>query len=516
VKALLLFLLLLIGCTAPSPAGHSHDGGHSHGGEDSHGEGGHDHGDEGVSVAITRWSAEHELFIELDAPVAGKAFGYHAHVTRMADNHAADSGALTLRFEQDGFAVESHTDPAVARPGIFSAEAAAPSTAGAYRLVVSYVDAEESAHWDGGEVQVGAREPIEHDAEVEGAISFLKEAQWQVLFRTALAQTAALAPTVHAPAVAKPAPASTSVVAAPTDGLLAWTDGLPVVGRGVLVGEPLAKLIPASAVEHWTQVQAALTTARINRGLATTELRRIEALVARELVPARRLAEVTAALERADAAVVGAEGRASALSSGSSGAVAILAPSSGVIVEVGAEHGEAVSVGTPLVTVSATDAILLEGHVHDRIWGPLHPVATLTAERGDWDGPRDLVEAGGVLLTERLVFDAHALSAPVAVLVPGDVGLVVGDLVELSLGVGDPIPRLVVPREAVVETSGQTVVFVQNSGESFSRRRVELGEADAAHVEVLSGVAEGERVVSLGAFDVHVASLTGSMESHKH
>jgi multidrug efflux pump subunit AcrA (membrane-fusion protein) len=96
------------------------------------------------------------------------------------------------------------------------------------------------------------------------------------------------------------------------------------------------------------------------------------------------------------------------------------------------------------------------------------------------------------------------------------VGLVIGDLVELSLGIGDPIPRLVVPREAIVETSSQTVVFVQDSGESFSRRRVELGEADAIHVEVLSGVAEGERVVSLGAFDVHVASLTGSLESHKH
>lgn len=516
MRSLPLILWLLTGCLAPSPTGHSHDAGHSHGAGHDHGGGGHDHGDEGVSVVITRWSEGHELFIELDAPVAGELFGYHAHVTRLVDNHAADSGSLTIRFEQDGFAVESHTDPAVARPGIFSAQATAPPTAGLYRLVVSYVDGQERAQWDGGEVHVGAGAPLKHKRPNEGDISFLKEAQWQVPFRTERTQRLAMSPTVHAPAVAKPAPASTSVVAAPTDGLLVWTDGLPVVGRSVRVGEPFAMLVPASASEHWTQVQANSTTARINRDLALTELRRIEGLAAEELVPARRLAEAQAALQRADVSVRAAQGRASALTSSSSGAVAIVAPSSGVIVEVGARHGQAVSAGSPLVTVSAADAILLEGHVHDRIRGPLHPVTTITAERGDWDRPRDLLAAGGALLTDRLVFDVHSLSAPVVVLVPGEVGLVVGDLVELSLGVGEPTLRLAVPREAVVETSGQLVVFVQDGGESFTRRRVELGEADATHVEVLSGVSEGERVVSLGAFDVHVASLTGSLESHKH
>ncbi|HCP48573.1 MAG TPA: hypothetical protein DIU15_21220, partial [Deltaproteobacteria bacterium] len=264
------------------------------------------------------------------------------------------------------------------------------------------------------------------------------------------------------------------------------------------------------------QVQADATTARINRDLATTELRRIETLAAGQLVPERRLAEAKADLDRAVGAVVAAERRASALTSGSSGAVAVSAPSSGVIVDVGAGHGEPVSAGSPLVTVSASDAVLLEGHVHDRVRGSLHPVATLTAERGDWELPRDLLAVGGVLLTERLVFDVHSLSAPVAVLVPADVGLVVGDLVELSLGVADPTPRLVVPREAVVETSGQPVVFVQDSGESFSRRRVQLGASDASYVEVIRGVTEGERVVDRGAFDVHVASLSGTLESHKH
>jgi hypothetical protein len=77
----------------PAEHGHSHGGGDGHGDGDHGGHGGHGDG-EGESIAVTRWTESHELFVELDAPVAGKPFAYHAHVTRLVDNHAADSGTL--------------------------------------------------------------------------------------------------------------------------------------------------------------------------------------------------------------------------------------------------------------------------------------------------------------------------------------------------------------------------------------------------------------------------------------
>jgi multidrug efflux pump subunit AcrA (membrane-fusion protein) len=57
---------------------------------------------------------------------------------------------------------------------------------------------------------------------------------------------------------------------------------------------------------------------------------------------------------------------------------------------------------------------------------------------------------------------------------------------------------------------------VQTGGESFVKRRVALGTTDGVFTEISSGVADGERVVTEGGFDIHIASLSGTVESHRH
>jgi RND family efflux transporter MFP subunit len=503
---LTLVLLGLLACiNAPSGQGHSH--GHGHGGA-------HAHDDD--AIAITRWTDAHELFVEIDAPIAGQRFAYHAHVTRLADNRGATSGVLTLTFEEDGFAVESHADPAVVSPGVFSGHATAPAVSGRYLLRATFIDADEAVSWEGATVEVGDGEPGVHPPEPEGEISFRKEAQWQIPFAVMRAGEVSLASDIRAPAMVESAPASTILVAAPVSGLLAWSDEMPVVGREVTGGERLAMLIPAGEAEHWGRLQADLATARVDRELADKELARVEDLVNRELLSERRLEEARAQVERSTAEISATSRRVSALTSRGTGAVAIRAPADGMIVSVGAHHGVSVAAGDPLVSVSTGPEVLIEGHVHNRSRADLSGVASLTVMRGDWDAPRDLLAAGGRVLGDRLVFDPQTLSAPIHVLVERDMGLAVGDLVELHVGVGERTPRLAVPRSAVVEINGRDVLFVQKTGESFTRRRVTVGASDAAHVEILSGLEPGERVVVEGGFDVHVASLSGALESHRH
>jgi len=503
----ILALWTLLGCGSSAPSGHGHD----------HGGGAHPHDDApDDTVAITRWTDGYELFVELDAPVAGQRFAYHAHVTRLADNHAATSGTLAISFEDDGFAMESHTDPQLARAGIFASHGPAPSEPGPYSLLFTYTDGDERVSWQGGTVVVGSSEPAAQDSQDEGEVTFLKEAQWQIPFEVQPASQLRMAPNLSAAAVVSPSPNSTTVSAAPADGLLAWSGELPVVGRRVSRGEPLATLLPAGAAGQFSSLQADLASARADHTLAAAELARVEDLAARDLLPQRRLDEARAGVQRADAELSGTRRRMSALTSGGAGAVPIRAPADGIIVHVGAAHGQGVSAGTALVAVSTGTDLLIEGHVHDRSHVDLSEVSGISVLRGDWAAPVSLDSARARLLTQRLIFDHSALSAPLAILVTEDVGLAIGDLVEVQLSVGEAEPRLAVPREAVVEINSQDVVFVQKTGESFTRRRVTVGRSDATHVEISTGLAEGEMVVVQGGFDVHVASLSGSLESHRH
>jgi multidrug efflux pump subunit AcrA (membrane-fusion protein) len=91
-----------------------------------------------------------------------------------------------------------------------------------------------------------------------------------------------------------------------------------------------------------------------------------------------------------------------------------------------------------------------------------------------------------------------------------------GGTVVLAVRFGKPESRLAVPREAVTEISTRPYVFVQTDGEHFERRAVSVGREDGPWVEITAGVKKGERVVSKGGYDIHLASLMGTVESHRH
>jgi multidrug efflux pump subunit AcrA (membrane-fusion protein) len=53
-------------------------------------------------------------------------------------------------------------------------------------------------------------------------------------------------------------------------------------------------------------------------------------------------------------------------------------------------------------------------------------------------------------------------------------------------------------------------------GESFERRPLRLGLRANGWVEVLEGVAAGERVVTTGAYEVRLAGASGALPAHGH
>ena len=77
--------------------------------------------------------------------------------------------------------------------------------------------------------------------------------------------------------------------------------------------------------------------------------------------------------------------------------------------------------------------------------------------------------------------------------------------------VGEPV--LVVPRSALTEIAGKQVVFVKVAEGEFETHDVLTGDAAAGKVRILSGLREGEQIVTEGAFTVKSVLLRGTIAS---
>ncbi|MGE0679565.1 MAG: efflux RND transporter periplasmic adaptor subunit, partial [Candidatus Binatia bacterium] len=87
---------------------------------------------------------------------------------------------------------------------------------------------------------------------------------------------------------------------------------------------------------------------------------------------------------------------------------------------------------------------------------------------------------------------------------------------ELFVPTGAVIRGLAIPISAVVDDKGVAVAFVQRAGETFERRELTVGVQSAGYAQITAGLFAGERVVTKGAYRIHLASLSNEIPAHGH
>lgn len=88
--------------------------------------------------------------------------------------------------------------------------------------------------------------------------------------------------------------------------------------------------------------------------------------------------------------------------------------------------------------------------------------------------------------------------------------------VALATGKEEPIPVLAVPRTAVQRDGAESIVFVRTGPGRFERRSVEVGRVTSELVEILGGLAEGDHVVTEGAFLLRSQASADQLGGHHH
>lgn len=514
-----LFGLFSLGCDRHHARDHEHaDHGHDH---DRGGDHQTEQPEEAGPRAITKWTDRYELFVEFPPPKPNTKLSYHAHVTRLSDFQAVTEGRFTVRFKRGEQVVTEASVEKVKRAGIFTPQGSAPA-AGTYSLEMSYEYAGRADTFDCGPVDVTDK-PASAEAPLStGAITFIKEAQWKIPFASAWAERRELKGAVELPATIETAASDQLTLGAPTSGRFFHDRRAPLaVGRRVTKGEILGRIAPNVEGDDFSTLESSVEEARIQKQQLQAEIERVAPLVGQGLLPERRLIELKNALSVQQAKLAAAERRVGrVVAPAGAGGFPIRATMDGLLRDVLTPNGESVEAGAALLRLVGTDHIWLRTRFVARPPGELANAEPTAVRLGD--GRRiDLGGRARFISAEPSVDPQSRLATWVIDVSPSsspetDSDLRPGTAVVVAVKAGTPRQVLAVPREAVVEISTRPYVFVQASGEAFFKRRVEVGATDGEWTEIRSGIQSGERVITKGGFDVHVASLAGAVESHRH
>lgn len=183
-------------------------------------------------------------------------------------------------------------------------------------------------------------------------------------------------------------------------------------------------------------------------------------------------------------------------------------PASGVVVEKSVVEGDRVMPGMTLYRIADLSRVWLEADVFEK------DLASVKVGQGalvNFDAYPGRPFTGRVTYVYPTV-SMQSRTARIRVeLQNADGTLKPGMYATLNLTVPPTEPTLVVPRSSVIETGERTLVFVVGEDGVLFPREVVTGRASRQMVEILSGVMEGDHIVSSAAFLVDAESNLGTM-----
>ena len=185
--------------------------------------------------------------------------------------------------------------------------------------------------------------------------------------------------------------------------------------------------------------------------------------------------------------------------SGSLSALVLRTPFDGIVEDVFIARGERARVGDKLFVVADTSTLWVRAQIHERQWTAVEvsegqPVRVVVPGA-------DVHETTAVVNHVGATVESESRSVPlVAELKNTDAHFKPGMFVWVDLPQGESREALAVPVSAVMRHEGKSFVFVPDGPDRFRRVDVITGVESGDLLEVTSGLAVGQQVVSRGAF----------------
>lgn len=480
--------------------------------EEAHG---HPHGEEAApaSLSYTVYTGQTELFVEFKPLIVGQTSSFAAHLTRLGENFKPlPEGQLTVSLVKGSQGIRTTVD-APRSPGIFGPKLQ-PKTAGSgYQLIFEVKTREYKDRMVIDQVRVYpnakaalAAQPQETPSGSE--ISYLKEQAWKTDFANEAVRRQPFYNIIKTTGQIMPAQGDEVVLTAPASGIVSFTASGLVAGKAVSAGQALFSIKGEALAEENVNVRLGQARGRLQK--AKADFDRASELVKDQIIARKEFEAISLEYQNA-------RREYQALSANfRSGGIQVKMPQHGFVRDIQVAAGAFVEAGQPLATVAQNRNLLLRADVPQQYFGQLKSITSANFRTSSDNRVYELSEVNGRLVSYGRSAAAGSYYTPMFFEIQNQPQFIPGAFVEVFLKASPSGDAMVIPASALLEEQGSFYVYVQTGGETFEKREVRLGASDAARVQVLSGVQEGERVVTKGAYQIKLATLSGTMPAHGH
>lgn len=476
--------------------------------EDIHPDEAHAH--DGETHQITLFSENTELYIEHENLEAGEEAEFLIHATSLDTYKPHKSGLI--RLEIDGVSVSAKPED----PGLFHMHFV-PEKAGAFHLLFE-LESEKGLETIEGHIHV---EEHQHEGEdrhsaaghshappPKGEITFSKEQAWKNDFRVEQIQSGDFHALIHTSGELMPLPGEKNNIAATTRGMIRFINPHLVQGAHVHKGEHLFTIASESMVEE--NLQLKFEEAKNDLAYSRQTYQRHKGLYENGAISEKRYLESRAAYRSDSLNYYNLESHISAEG------IKVLAPVSGSLHELTVSEGMYVNEGKILAILSPDKNLMLRADLPQQFFSISQEIVSANFLPAYSDKMMRIEDLQGELLAVGHSVKENDHYLPVNFLLKNDGSLLEGAFVEVFLIAGLKENVLSIPASALREEQGGFYVYVQVSGETYSKQRLSLGDSDGIRVEVLGGLKAGDRVVSQGSSLLKAASMNKGEIDHGH
>lgn len=196
---------------------------------------------------------------------------------------------------------------------------------------------------------------------------------------------------------------------------------------------------------------------------------------------------------------------------GTGGTISIASPIAGTVVDRHVSIGEAVTQGKEMLTVMNLASVIVEAQLPESQAGRVRTgqrmIARVPGEERAFEGYVQSI--GETVDPVKRTVGVRARVTNLGTHLKHEMA------VEVRLVTGGRKDALMVPASALVDDEGLKVVYVKE-GERYERRPVTVGSVTYQWAEILSGVEEGEEVVTAGAYQLRNMQKGGGEEGGHH